>query len=370
MSWILSRYRAGEIVEVRSREEILATLDERGCVDGLPFMPEMFQFCGQRVRVRAVAHKTCETARRTWQGRRLSTTVHLADLRCDGSAHGGCQAACTIYWKDAWLLPASGDTLSKQDTTPSTSAVPACTIEQLLASTRSPADVEGDEPSYACQATQLYDATEPLAWWDLRQYVRDVATGNCSAGRMLKVTWLATLREFVKSTQRVRFVRGLIWRFSEWMHRSLTGRQSPSLFGAATPCIKTPTGRLDLRPGELVRIKPQREIEKTLDKTGNNRGLSFDPREMAPYCGGTYRVRDCVTKIIDELTGKMKCMKQPCIMLEGVVCNSEYSQCRLNCPRAIPAYWRELWLERVDIAQPMSPGQSNHLEAARVDALD
>jgi hypothetical protein len=40
-------------------------------------------------------------------------------------------------------------------------------------------------------------------------------------------------------------------------------------------------------------------------------------------------------------------MKQPCITLEGVVCNSEYSNCRLNCPRAIPAYWREVWLERV-----------------------
>jgi hypothetical protein len=131
------------------------------------------------------------------------------------------------------------------------------------------------------------------------------------------------------------------------MHRVLTDRPSPGLFAEVTPCEKTPTGRLDLKPGELVRIKSQNEIEKTLNRRGLNRGLSFDQREMAPYCGGTYRVRSCVTHIIDELTGKMRYMKQPCIILEGVVCKAVYSSCRLNCPRAIPCYWRELWLERV-----------------------
>ena len=35
--------------------------------------------------------------------RRMDSTVYLEDLRCDGSAHGGCQAGCKLYWKDAWL---------------------------------------------------------------------------------------------------------------------------------------------------------------------------------------------------------------------------------------------------------------------------
>src|SRR5881296_1043886 len=105
MSWKLSRFRAGDLVEVRSREEILAGLDAKGCLDGVPFMPEMLAFCGQRFRVRAVAHKTCDTAKQTWTGRRLDTTVHLAGAFCDGSAHGGCQAECALFWKDAWLKP-------------------------------------------------------------------------------------------------------------------------------------------------------------------------------------------------------------------------------------------------------------------------
>ena len=82
---------------------------------------------------------------------------------------------------------------------------------------------------------------------------------------------------------------------------------------------------------------------------------------MAPYCGGTYRVRSSVTKIIDEVTGKMRHMKQPCIILEGVVCNSEYARCRLNCPRAIPAIggsygWKESkWIGR----PPRGPSINN-----------
>lgn len=34
------------MVEVRSKEEILKTLDRKGQLNGLPFMPQMFEFCG------------------------------------------------------------------------------------------------------------------------------------------------------------------------------------------------------------------------------------------------------------------------------------------------------------------------------------
>jgi hypothetical protein len=69
---------------------------------------------------------------------------------------------------------------------------------------------------------------------------------------------------------------------------------------------------------------------------------------MAPYCGGIYRVKKVVKKIIHEPSGKMITMKYPCIMLDGVVCNSEYASCRINCPRQIYSYWREFWPEPVD----------------------
>ncbi len=336
MSWKLSRFRAGDLVEVRTRDEILATLDENGCLDGMPFMPEMLQYCGRQVRVAAVAHKTCDTAKQTWTGRRLDRAVHLEGLRCDGSAHGGCQAECNLFWRDEWLKPAGAPA----------SEAPAsrgCSLEVLQARTFQP--VEGAEARYSCQATQLYDYTAPLKPWDPRQYVYDVTNRNHRLRRVLRVLWLSWLR---KLAPRMPIGYTFSQRFNEWWHRTLTGRGAPRLNAGVKEGETTPTGRLDLRPGELVRVKSQQEIEKTVDRSGKNRGLSFDPEEMAPYCGKTFRVRKCVTVIIDEPTGKMIRMKQPCIMLEGVVCNAEYASCRLNCPRAIPSYWRELWLERVE----------------------
>ena len=345
MSWNLSRYRAGDLVEVCSKEEILATLDDRGCVEGMPFMPEMLQFCGRRFRVRAVAHKTCTPGRGHNRGRRIDATVHLENLRCDGSAHGGCEADCTLFWKDCWLKPAGNQTAADA---PPQSAAAGCSEAQLLASTKLTVLTANNEPYYCCQATQICEASHWQAWWDPRQYLWDVGSRNYSPGRVLRVMLLATLRFPWRVIRRIPVVRTLYAPLNEAICRLLTGREGPYLFKKTKPLTgKTPTGRLDLKPGEIVRVKPKREIETTLDARGMNRGMTFDPEEMGAYCGGTFRVRSCVTRILDEKTGEMLHMKQPCIILEGVVCRSEYTRYRLNCPRAIPAYWREIWLERV-----------------------
>jgi len=84
----------------------------------------------------------------------------------------------------------------------------------------------------------------------------------------------------------------------------------------------------------------------TLDTAGSNRGLSFDA-ELVPYCGKVYRVKTCVEKFIDEKTGKMKTLKTPAVILEGVTCRSLYSGQRMFCPRSIHLWWREIWLEQV-----------------------
>ena len=44
-----AKLRVGDWVEVRSKDEILSTLDSDGRLDGMPFMPEMFAFCWQEV---------------------------------------------------------------------------------------------------------------------------------------------------------------------------------------------------------------------------------------------------------------------------------------------------------------------------------
>src|ERR1700719_1968937 len=99
------KLKVGQSVQVRSKEEILRTLDGNGQLEGMPFMPEMFAFVGKKFRVFKIAHKTCDySTPYPFHTRRLRRTVHL-QTRCDGGAHDGCQASCLIYWKEDWLKP-------------------------------------------------------------------------------------------------------------------------------------------------------------------------------------------------------------------------------------------------------------------------
>src|SRR5215472_4833161 len=92
----------GDLVQVRSLQEIKDTLDESGSIDGLPFMEEMAAFCGQRFRVFRCVDKIFDYGRSA-RLRRIEDVVLLTGLRCDGSAHGGCQAGCSLLWKTAWV---------------------------------------------------------------------------------------------------------------------------------------------------------------------------------------------------------------------------------------------------------------------------
>ena len=45
---------------------------------------------------------------------------------------------------------------------------------------------------------------------------------------------------------------------------------------------------------------------------------------MSRFCGRTAKVARRVDRIIDEKTGRMLTMKNPCIVLEGVVCEGAF----------------------------------------------
>lgn len=326
--------RAGEWVEVRHRDEIVATLDEDGCVDHLPFMPEMFQYCGRRFKVFKRADKTCDNIG-SWSIRRLTNTVHLDGLRCDGSSHDRCQAGCLIFWKEVWLKRADEPLIALPVGTDAPSDSSCSRLERCSATRVAAPD---GEMVYTCQATELRKFTCAMAWWDPRQYFRDYRSGNLPLGsvddsktaKLLEITlmFLEVLRTIIVSVFR-------------------EGRRIdyPAIRG---PLVKTSLEKLDLQPGELVQVRSKEEIITTLDKNNRNRGLLFDS-EMLRYCGGIYRVLRRVDHIIDEKTGKMIDMKNPCIVLEGVYCLSDYHR---FCPRAIYSYWRENWLQRLAFANP------------------
>lgn len=306
------RHIRGDLVQVRSAEEILATLDQRGALDQLPFMPEMLNCLGKQFRVdRRVEHfsfdgdETCgdESSVRAFPG---NDVVVLDGLRCSGAAHGGCKRGCTIFWKEAWLKDTTADA------PPSRTGNTDDLAERLK--TINEADIE----LYYCQSSQLLAATHPLSGKErIRRCIRNVTSGNYRFMEM---------------------VRNLI----VWI--SVRGREK--LFGPfpAGCQEKTPAESLNLQVGEMVEVKSLAEIKLTLDSRGLNRGLHFAP-EMIPYCGRRLRVAARADRMITEGTGKMRAMKNT-VILEDSVCDSA-TWAFGACPRQDHIYWREIWLRRL-----------------------
>jgi hypothetical protein len=337
--------RHGDLVEVRSAGEILATLDERGMLDGLPFMPEMIRYCGRRLVVDKRAERLCDTTY-PLASMVMPDTVLLGKIRCDGSAHDGCQADCRLYWKVAWLRRAGAGETASLDNDANSRAVLA---QLVAANTRRTIEVQG-QPTlrYKCQATELHPASRRLQITDIRGYLRVYTSGNVGLGRFLRVMARAAIEEPLRKF-----------------------RITPGVFVPGTNTKSTREPPLNLQPGDLVQVKSREEIAATLTPDGKNRGLWFD-REMLPYCGGTYRVKQRVTRFIDDRSrGKMIELKTDCVTLEGVVCSGVLSPVRWFCPREIQSFWREAWLRRVEHDSPVGAtyfAASHHAGGPQVDA--
>jgi len=330
-----SRLRPGDIVEVRPAAEILATLDDRGTLEAIPFMPEMLQHVGRRFVVAKSVEKICDTISGGYGSRRMRNVVFLEQLRCDGSAHGGCQAECRLYWKEAWLKKVASLTAATAGTQGDDLSLAAL---QLILQ-RNVLAVDGAETStqlFRCQATEALRATTPLSSWELGQYLRELTAGN--------VGWTNFLR--VGS-------RALAWEFARAAWRSIGRRSGGRGVTPATAAVSR--SPLDLKPGDWVEVKSAAEIMQTLGPNYRNKGLSFATSEMLPACGKRFRVRRRVDRIIDEPTGRLLTLKNDCVVLEGFVCKGDRSSGRYFCAREIYPFWREAWLRRVAEPAAISP---------------
>jgi hypothetical protein len=308
--------QVGEVVEVKSFAEIAATLDASGCLDGLPFMAEMARFCGQRVRVFRGVDKVYDYGR-TKLMRRMDDAVALTSLRCQGALHGGCQAACYLIWKTAWLRPVPRAQEGVNSAAPTGAAAVADATAKLPASVRS--DPKDGAPIYKCQYTELAAASTPLSQADFRQDLRPLLAGN--------VSFLAFCMSLLtRLFNRVQAIRG--------------GAAFP--YKPPSASEKTPLVTLGLQPGERVRVLSAQEIALTLNARGKNRGLWFDA-DMLKHTGQKFTVMCRVERLIADLTGRMLEMKAPCVVLEGVYSTGEYL--RFSAQHDF-LYWREAWLAR------------------------
>jgi hypothetical protein len=324
---VLFGFGAGDLVEIKSLDEILKTLDDKGTLDGLPFMPEMAAFCGTRARVLRRVDKLNDWMFGTGL-KRMHRLVLLVGLRCDGSAHMMCQSNCHLRWREEWLRPAprrgSPDEIAKR--APSEHSHLA--VLSAFASRRNDTD---DGIRYVCQATELTAGGTRIRMIDPRHYLRDLLTGNVR----LTPLCVGVALDYFNRIQKLR--RTAVF---------------PSYAGRAVTAL--PKDSLGLQPGELVRVKSKEAIELTLNNHSRNRGLYFD-RDMIRFCGGVYCVKSRLDRVIAEKTGELRQLATPCIILEGVTATGEYGGFN---PENEFIFWREAWLERVtpSDASPASDG--------------
>jgi len=307
MTQTIARLRRGDLVEVKTADEILQTLDADGTLDQLPFMPEMVNSCGKRFRVSKRVLKTCYYTDSSATGLRRFRTddvILLDGLRCSGAEHDGCQKACMIFWREAWLRKV--EYVAVQEKVDSSSS------EQLRARLKTSTGPK----TYFCQASELVKATEPLSRRERHERCfSEVRAGNCSALEMAR-----RMGAFLFWKIRWKFL-------GEYAH----GRSK-----------STPVERLNLQPGEWVEVKSMDSINQTVNETGHNRGLLFFP-EMRLLCGKQQRVERRIEKIIVDGTGEMRELRDT-VYLENSHCGCVYALG--GCPRGEFSYWREIWLRR------------------------
>ena len=303
--------RTGDFVEVKSPGEILQTLDDHGTLDRLPFMPEMVDFCGKRFRVSKRVVKTCYYG--TSSGMRkfpAEDVVLLAGLRCSGEAHDGCQKACTIFWREAWLRKVEGPDTTQSSVDPESS-------KWLRARLK----ISTGPKIYFCQASEILNSTVELSRWErVGKCFSEIRSSNCGVLEMTRrvATWV-------------------FWK---------TRKAVAGAYARGTQ-LSTPVESLDLHRGELIEIKSLPNIAETLDRRAYNRGLFFTPA-MGHACGEKHRVEGRIEKIIVDGTGEMRQLRNTAF-LEGSFCGCSCVAFG-GCPRGEFAYWREIWLRRVEAA--------------------
>lgn len=297
-----------DLVRVKSLKQIINTLDVDGCLDGLPFMPEMVGYCGKTYRISFKVEKTCVDNPVMYMAEFKNNDVYfLEDLRCSGANHDGCHRACRIFWKESWLEPISNDDsrLISDDLSHNDEIV------------KNKLKTKKTDELYFCQSTQLRDATKPLTSKEkVIKLITDVKIGTYDLIKATKLLLLPVLRKLIRKIN------------DQHPHGILT---------------KTPEGILNLQPGEIVEVKPLDEIVATLDKNGKNKGLSFEP-DMKTFCGKQFKVRNRLDKMILEKNGKMIDVRNS-VILEGVTCECYFAFG--GCPRKEFQFWREIWLKRV-----------------------
>lgn len=95
-------FQTGDLVRVRSREEIQATLDPFKELKGCAFLPDMYQYCGTRQHVLKSMQNFMDE--RDYKLKKVRGVILLENIICNGTpSFGACDRCCFLFWREEWL---------------------------------------------------------------------------------------------------------------------------------------------------------------------------------------------------------------------------------------------------------------------------
>lgn len=106
----------------------------------------------------------------------------------------------------------------------------------------------------------------------------------------------------------------------------------------AMPSEQSP--QKNLAVGQSVMVQNRAHISQTLINN-KTKGLWYD-QDMVRFCGNASVVKQRITQIIHEASGKMLQMKTPSWILHDIMATGEFHRL---CPQHEYIFWREEWLK-------------------------
>lgn len=96
------RLKPGDLVKIKSKVEILKTLNGWKQFEGCRFIDEMIQYCGTKGKVFKIVQHILDE--REMKIKKCKNVVILEGVVCNGAwPFRECDRSCYFLWKEAWL---------------------------------------------------------------------------------------------------------------------------------------------------------------------------------------------------------------------------------------------------------------------------
>jgi hypothetical protein len=95
-------FQVGDMVRVRSMEDIQATLGSFNELKGCAFLDGMEQYCGTQQRIFKVMERFLDE--RDYKVKKTRGIMLLEEVYCQGTpVFGRCDRSCLLFWREEWL---------------------------------------------------------------------------------------------------------------------------------------------------------------------------------------------------------------------------------------------------------------------------